>query len=180
MSREMSQREDASHAPNQRYIAHFVNKQKNKCSRHQKHTRSTHTCLGSLPFPPPLYTHTHTRTYAYTHARTHVHTLARTHVLTHAYVCVRACVYARARTHTYTRTHTHTHAHISQIYSKQAKRQLGSFGIGDREQVSLELRVEGRQSLSMSHSGRQIVPDGRINERKCARSSVAWEAWICT
>ena len=32
--------------------------------------------------------------------------------------------------------------------------------------MSLQLRFEGRQSLSMSHREREIVPDGRTNERK--------------
>ena len=36
--------------------------------------------------------------------------------------------------------------------------------------MSLQLRFEGRQSLSMSHREREIVPDGRTNERKGALS----------
>ena len=32
--------------------------------------------------------------------------------------------------------------------------------------MSLELRFEGRPSLSMSHREREIVPAGRTNERK--------------
>ena len=32
--------------------------------------------------------------------------------------------------------------------------------------MSLELRFEGRQSLSMLHREREIVPDGWTNERK--------------
>ena len=36
--------------------------------------------------------------------------------------------------------------------------------------MSLQLRCEGRQSSSMSHREREIVPDGRANERKGALS----------
>ena len=36
--------------------------------------------------------------------------------------------------------------------------------------MSLQLRFEGRQSLSMSHREREIVPNGRTNERKGALS----------
>ena len=36
--------------------------------------------------------------------------------------------------------------------------------------MSLELRLEGRPSLSMSHREREIVPDTGINERKGALS----------
>ena len=36
--------------------------------------------------------------------------------------------------------------------------------------MSLELRSEGRRSLSMSHREREIVPNGRTNERKGALS----------
>ena len=32
--------------------------------------------------------------------------------------------------------------------------------------MSLELRFEGRQSMSTSHREREIVPDGRTSERK--------------
>ena len=32
--------------------------------------------------------------------------------------------------------------------------------------MSVELRLEGRQSFSMLHREREIVPAGRINERK--------------
>ena len=42
--------------------------------------------------------------------------------------------------------------------------------VGDREKMSLELRSEGRRSLSMSHREREIVPNGRTNERKGALS----------
>ena len=47
-------------------------------------------------------------------------------------------------------------------------------GVGDREKVSLQLRFEGRQSLSMLHREREIVPDGKTNERKGALSSEAF------
>ena len=36
--------------------------------------------------------------------------------------------------------------------------------------MSLELTLEGRQSVSMSHREMEIVPDGRTNERKGALS----------
>ena len=36
--------------------------------------------------------------------------------------------------------------------------------------MSLQLGSEGRQSLSMSHREREIVPDGRTSERKGALS----------
>ena len=36
--------------------------------------------------------------------------------------------------------------------------------------MSLQLRFEGRQSLSMPHREKKIAPDGRINERKGALS----------
>ena len=38
--------------------------------------------------------------------------------------------------------------------------------------MSLQLRFEGRQSLSVSHREREIVPEGRTNERNGALS---WE-----
>ena len=49
-------------------------------------------------------------------------------------------------------------------------RELKSIGVGDREKVSFQLRFEGRQRLSVSHREREIVPDGRTNERKVALS----------
>ena len=36
--------------------------------------------------------------------------------------------------------------------------------------MSGNLRLKGRQSLSVSHREREIVPDGRTNERKGALS----------
>ena len=39
-------------------------------------------------------------------------------------------------------------------------------GVRDRELMSLELRLEGRPCLSMSHREREVVPDTGINERK--------------
>ena len=36
--------------------------------------------------------------------------------------------------------------------------------------MSLQLRFEGRLSLSISHREREIVPDGMTNERKSALS----------
>ena len=43
-------------------------------------------------------------------------------------------------------------------------------GVGDRENVNLEPRLESRQSLNMSHRERETVPEGRTNERKAALS----------
>ena len=48
--------------------------------------------------------------------------------------------------------------------------ELKSTGVGDRKKVSLQLRFEGRQSLSMSHREWKIVPDGKTSERKGALS----------
>ena len=39
-------------------------------------------------------------------------------------------------------------------------------GVRDREKVSLQLWLEGRQSWSMSHREREIVPDRGTSERK--------------
>ena len=60
----MSQREEAPHAPNQQYITHFVNKQKQMFQISKTHAAHTDVLLTS----PSLHLHTHTCT----HARTHV------------------------------------------------------------------------------------------------------------
>ena len=72
-------------------------------------------------------------------------------------------------THTHTHSHIHTgaraHTHIFPRLLKACLRELKLIGVGDRKKVNLQLRFEGRQSLSMSHREREIVPDGRNNER---------------
>ena len=50
-------------------------------------------------------------------------------------------------------------------------------GVRDRDKVSLELCLEGRQSLSMSHRDRKIVPDGGASERKGALSLKFIASW---
>ena len=63
--------------------------------------------------------------------------------------------------HAQTHTHTHIHAHIFPRLLKACSREFKSIGVGDREIMSLQLRFEGRQSLtlSMSHREKKIVPD---------------------
>ena len=57
-------------------------------------------------------------------------------------------------------------AHIFPRLLKACSRELKSIGVRNRRRMSLQLRFEGRQSLSMSHREREFVPDGRTNERK--------------
>ena len=49
---------------------------------------------------------------------------------------------------------------------KACLRELKSVAVGDRKEENLQLRFEGRQSLSMLHREREIAPDGRTYERK--------------
>ena len=66
--------------------------------------------------------------------------------------------------------HAHTHMLHTHAFLKAYSRELKSIGVGDREKVSLQLRFEGRQSWSVSHRKREIIPDGGTNERKGALS----------
>ena len=87
----------------------------------------------------------------------------RTHTHTHTSVSLSL---THTHTHTYACTHTHTHTHTLEA----GWRQLEVLGARDREKVSLELWLKERQSLSMSHREREIVPDGRTIGRKSTLS----------
>ena len=109
-----------------------------KSSRHQKLTRSAQKCLTNITLPPPSHTHTHT----YTHTR------------------------APACTHTHTHTCSCARAHIFPRSLKACLRELKSIGEKDRKKVSLQLRFEGRQSLSMyTEKGRLFQMEGPMEEK---------------
>ena len=72
-----------------------------------------------------------------------------------------------ARTHARAHKHTHTFPRFTQSRLETASI-TGTRG--RQKKVSLELRLEGRQILSMSHREREIVPDGRTTEREGALS----------
>ena len=118
-----------------------------------------------------MFSYASTRTRVHVHARTHTDTNTHRHRHTDTQTQTQTHTHTHTHTHTYTHTHTHTRArtrtHISQI-TQRMFRELKSIGVGDREKVSFQLRFEGRQSFSMSHRERDIVPDGRTNVRKCA------------
>ena len=72
------------------------------------------------------------------------------HPYTHTYMCMHA--------HAHTHTHVHTHTDLVAGW-----RQFEVLEIRDRDKMSAELWLKGRQSLSMSHREREIVPDRGTN-----------------
>ena len=68
-------------------------------------------------------------------------------------------------THWHPHSHMHRHIHFPNLL-QTGRRRLTSLGVKHREQVSLELWLEGIKGLSMSHRERELVPDGKTNKRK--------------